>query len=305
MKVMLPVTMTDAMLVSHTEPETDHAAWAAGTTYAASTEGSPVKVIHLHRRYESLQGGNIGHTPSGTDAWWLDLGPTNRWAMFDERVNTITTAAAYTMTVRVAPLQIVNSLALIEVNCTAARVRMYDGATLVYDVTKDLDQSTIDDWFIYLTAEFYFVTETLFEDLPPYGDGEILIDLTSPSAGGVVPSIGNLAFGRVYEIGGTQYGVTVGITDYSRKSTDSFGVTSLVQRDYSRRMNAQVMVENFALRRIYQLLATLRATPCVWIGADDLDTFTPTMVWGYYRDWSVDIAYPNQSLCSLEIEGMI
>jgi hypothetical protein len=82
-------------------------------------------------------------------------------------------------------------------------------------------------------------------------------------------------------------------------------VTSRVQRDYSRRMSTQVVVENTTLRRIYQLLATLRATPCVWIGVDDLDTFTPMLVYGYYRDWSVDIAYLSHSICTLEIEGMI
>lgn len=300
MKVILPVTMTDAMLVSSTEPETDHAAYNAGTTYAAAAN-----VIYAHRRYESLQASNTGHTPDTSPTWWLDIGPTNRWAMFDQRVNSVTTAAASTLTVEIEPGVIINSLALIECACETARVRFYDEtATLVYDVTRSLDQTTVGDWLAYLTNEYYWITESVFENIPPIAGGTIRVDLTS-AATSPEPTIGNLVFGREYEIGQTLAGATVGITDYSRPTTDEFGVTSLVRRDYSRRMNAPVLVQNDYLRRVYQLLASLRATPCVWVGADNLDRLTPMLVYGYYKDWSVDIAYASHSMCSLEIEGMI
>lgn len=300
MKVMLPVAMTDGMLVSSTEPETEHPAYNAGTTYADGAN-----VIKDHRRYESLQAGNTGNDPATASAWWLDIGPTNQWAMFDQRVNTVTTAAASTLTVRIEPGTIINALALIECACESARVRFYDaGGALVYDQTRSLDQTTIGDWLEYLTAEYYWITEAVFENLPPISGGELRVDLTS-AATSPKPTLGNLAFGRVYEIGDALYGARVGITDYSRKSTDAFGVTSLLQRDYSRRMSLTVVVQSAMLRRVYQLLASLRATPCVWIGADDLDTFTPLLVYGYYKDWGVVIEYSTHSVCTLDIEGMI
>lgn len=300
MKVMLPVTMTDAMLVSSTEAETDHPAYNAGTTYADGAN-----VIKDHRRYESLQNGNTGNDPATATAWWLDIGPTNRWAMFDERVNTVTTAAASTLTVRIEPGTIINAVALVECACESARVRFYDeSANLVYDETRNLDQTSIGDWLEYLTNEYYWISEALFTDIPPIAGGELKVDLTS-AATSPKPSIGNLAFGRVYDIGQTQSGAKVGITDYSRKSTDAFGVTSLVQRDYARRMTASVLIDNVYLRKIYKLLASLRATPCVWIGTDDLDRYTPLLVYGYYKDWSVGVEYPTYSIYSLEVEGMI
>jgi len=42
----------------------------------------------------------------------------------------------------------------------------------------------------------------------------------------------------------------------------------------------------------------------VWIGADD-DRFSPLTMLGFYRDFNIDIAYPEHSLCRLEIEGLI
>lgn len=42
-----------------------------------------------HRKYEALAASS-GVSPSTDPAKWLDLGPTNRWAMFDARVGAAT-----------------------------------------------------------------------------------------------------------------------------------------------------------------------------------------------------------------------
>ena len=68
MRVIRPVIITDAMLISSTvaEPDVapdaaaDPAAYSAGTTYALADRAS---LAATHRIYESLQAGNTGNSP--------------------------------------------------------------------------------------------------------------------------------------------------------------------------------------------------------------------------------------------------
>jgi hypothetical protein len=66
------------------------------------------------------------------------------------------------------------------------------------------------------------------------------------------------------------------------------------------------MVHNSQLNRVQRLLYDLRAVPVVWLGNNDAPEFEePMVVFGFYRDFSTDVAYPTVSFCSLEIEGLI
>ena len=53
-----------------------------------------------------------------------------------------------------------------------------------------------------------------------------------------------------------------------------------------------------------RVLAEVRATPCAWLGVD-VAGFDPLTVYGFYKDFSIDIAYFYTSRCNLEIEGLI
>ena len=63
-------------------------------------------------------------------------------------------------------------------------------------------------------------------------------------------------------------------------------------------------VKNSDLNRVQSLLYGLRATPAVWI-ASDSPTFEEAMiVYGWYRDFTTEIAYPTYSLISIELESL-
>ena len=53
---------------------------------------------------------------------------------------------------------------------------------------------------------------------------------------------------------------------------------------------------------MYALLADYRATPLVWIGSEN--AYQSLIVFGYYKDFEIDIAFPTVSYCTLSIEGM-
>jgi hypothetical protein len=125
------------------------------------------------------------------------------------------------------------------------------------------------------------------------------MSLTSPST----VKVGNIVYGETITLGLTQMGLGFGIKDFSAKDTDEYGNTIFVQRTYSKRMEPTVYVENTQLRFIDRTLSRLRATPTVWIGSEEY-IYSPLVIYGFYRDYNIDIPYPSHSLLRLEIEGL-
>ncbi|WP_414903488.1 hypothetical protein ACMT1E_05335 [Sphingomonas flavalba] len=121
MKLIRPTTITDAMLTSSTIPENDHPAWATGTAYVT---GNRVILTSTHRRYEALTA-STGVNPTSDPTKWLDLGPTNRWAMFDDRVGTAATRTG-SLEVVLAPGAI-DAVALIDTDAESATVTLSVG----------------------------------------------------------------------------------------------------------------------------------------------------------------------------------
>ena len=74
MRVIPPLTITDARMTSSTVPETAPAAYAAGTTYALNDTAYTGTVGGVLTVWKSLQAGNVGHTPSSSPTWWVEIG---------------------------------------------------------------------------------------------------------------------------------------------------------------------------------------------------------------------------------------
>ena len=302
MKVVRPVVITDTMLISSSVAEDDYAAWAGGTTYAVGD-----RVIRAHIVWESLAASNIGHDPSANPVngsgvpYWLEVSSTNRWRMFDATVNSQTTASGEVV-VELQPGAI-NAVGAIELEGSTIRVQLFDGATLVYDRIQNIDNTPIDDWYDYFFEPRDPAASVLFEGVPSYMAGRVVITIANPSGGAV--ACGGVVLGAVHELGGLQPGATSGITDYSRKTTNDFGVTSIVERPFSKRSSMRLWLTTAEVRRTYGLLSGLRATPSLWVGDEDTFTYAPLVIYGYFRDFQIEIPGPVISYCSIEIEGMI
>lgn len=303
LKVLAPSPITDAGFVSSVVPEADNPAWSSVTTY-----GLAAKVMYQHRNYESLQASNTNHMPTGLPAdWWLDLGPTNRWAIFDTRVGTATTLTTSigtpALTATVAP-GICNGVAVLDLTgASSVTVTMVNGATTVYTATQELDDTYISDWYDFWFAPYDVKSDVLFGPLPPYPSAQVTVTAT-PNVVGDTVGIGAVLYGSTVELGQVQMGAGAGLIDYSRITTDDFGISTLVQRSYAKRTTFDLLIENSQLRRVYSTMAALRATPAVWVGSDNYQ-LSPLVVFGYYKDFSVEVAYATHSTASLEITGMI
>jgi hypothetical protein len=102
------------------------------------------------------------------------------------------------------------------------------------------------------------------------------------------------------DLGITETTPTVGITDYSRRSTDDFGVTTVVKRGFARRLSLRFAVPFESVDALQARLADLRATKATWI-ADD--RFRALSVSGIYKDFSIDVVSQPCSFCTLTVDG--
>jgi len=298
MKLVRPVTYQESMLISTTATNAE-ADWSSGTTYALGAV-----VTYNTKRYESVQAANTNRQPDISPTWWLDLGADNKHAMFDNIVSTATTATT-SFTVVIAPGVTFDTIALINTDAAVVEVSITDGdgGPVIYESTAGLAGTESFSWSDYFFNDPLLTrTQIIFYGIPQYLNARITITFTSSE--GTEVGCGFATFGTLYELGGTQYGASAGIVDYSRKDTDEFGTITLVRRTYSKRLSADIYVKNPDLNRVQSLLYSLRATPSVWIASEDPTYEEALVIYGYYRDFSTTIAYPNHSMMQLEIEGL-
>lgn len=303
-EIIVPTQITDAMLASSSVPEPspgDGTLWSSTTSYAVDS-----LVYIQHRRYQAAVA-NTNRNPLNdvatqtVPAAWVYLGPTNRWAAFDDEIGTITTGSA--------PLKIVlrpgltSGLALFEITAASARVTMRDapGGTIIYQRDLKLDGSIIDSFYDWFFAPYERLRDVVLTDLPgSFAQNELTIELF----GADDVSIGVVLPGMTQRIGETQQGASVGIVDYSRVTRDpTFGKVTIQKRAYSKRGTFAIMCDPRNMNRIYRTLADIRSTPCVFIATQDYG-YEPLLIYGIYRDFALEVEYLTKHLCSIQVEGM-
>lgn len=300
MKFIRPTAINDARLLSSTVPEDDYPPWAAGTAYTLGQ-----RVVYQHRVFERGVPGTTATPPASDPVNWISVGPTNRWAMFDQKMGTATTAAD-SITVVLAPGRL-NSLALLGVDASTVTVTLVADGDTVYSASLDLDSGNqVGNWYEYFYEPVYQQTEVVITDLldaalldvPAYGEGVLTVTLARP--GGAV-SCAMLVVGIVTELGDTEYGAQISIRDFSRKEPDAFGNFDLVERDYSKQMSVNVVVPRSRVDSVAKVVSRYRATNVVWIGSTE---FGSLIVYGFLEDWSLVIENYADSKFSAKIEGM-
>jgi hypothetical protein len=272
---------------------TAYLAYNAGTNYSA---GAIVTDTTNHLLYESLLGSNTGNALTNA-SWWLEISPSNKWAMFDAKVSTQTTWAS--------PLEFtidatgrVDTVALLNIDAASANITVMDGVTEAYNETYSLTSTDgITSWFAYFFEPIERVSDLVVTDIPNVLDPSITVTMTDSDD--VV--IGHFVCGLSRELGGAQYGASVGIADYSRKVQDDFGNWSIVERGFSKRGRFDVWMEREQVDPIHRLLSQYRATPVLLVGAED---YTSTYIFGLLKDWNITISYPSHSVMQIEMEGL-
>jgi hypothetical protein len=276
--------------------------WSSATTYAL---GANV-VYGIYGTYKSLQSGNLNRTPPitspFTDAYWVRTGPTNKMAMFDDQISSVSSATSEIIFAVTASA--IDTASILNVIAAKTSISVTDISTKesVYHNSNQLSGGESIDWYNYF---FYDEdtqrTSSLYLGIPAVSNSLVTVKI---SGTGTVTA-GNFVIGQLKSLGATQYGVSAGIIDYSRKDIDEFGNIVFTRRNFSKRMNASVSLTNPNLNRVQRILYELRATPVLWIASTDSQFEEPLIIYGFYKDFSTEISYPTHSICNIQVEGLI
>ena len=301
MQAIEPLTITDSVLTSSTVPEDDYAAWSSGTTYSL---GDRVIVVSVHKVYESAINSNTGNDPTTDDGTnWIEVGATNRWKAFDQKLSDPVQQANSISYTFITTDTIVNSIAFFALAADTVQITVTpDGAgSPVYDETYNLlDTTSIVDWYTYFfDPAGVKERELLVVDLPSYSSATITITITDT---GNTAEVGQIVMGNLISLGRTGYGTTVGIEDYSRKERDAFGNAVIIERAFAQKADYEVEIITQDTRRVQRFLSEYRAKPVVWIG--NQDPSYGLIVYGFYTQFSINLATPSISYTTLEVEGL-
>lgn len=241
----------------------------------------------------------LGQVPTISPLYWLNRGPSNKWAALDSQVSTSSTSTQEQIYV------------LRPGYCSGFGLFGLEGSTVEFSVLSEpggpllrsekilLDGADISNWYQYYFAEAEQKTDLVVADLSLYNLSYLTIRISGPAT----VKCGHLSVGKVVDLGGSQYGASIGITDYSTKKTDANGATTFVEKGYSKDLNVSTLFSKGQLNSVYQTLSSLRATPCTWIVADEGE-YAALTTFGNIRDFSIDVEYYDTSLCSFDIQGL-
>lgn len=297
MKLIKPTTVTDAILTSSNVAETDHAAWVNSTAYIV---GQKVIVVATHKIYECLINNTNAYPPdnlAGTTPKWLDIGPTNKFKMFDQSYHNQTVNTG-SIVVVMTPGRI-NSLGLMNVEGSTIHIEMEVDSVVVYEKDANMIMGNVGDWYEYYYNPIEKRSDFVFTDLPVYSDGILTITIS----GGITEEIkcGLCIPGFYVQIGDSLWGAKLGIINYSTKEQDVFGNFNIVVRKYSKTLSDSIRVANDRTGYIQKLLQPYYSTPALWVASE---MFEATAIYGFYRDFSIVLEDYSGAQCSIEIEGL-
>ena len=302
MIIVLPATVNDAALAFANVPENEYPLYSATVTYGL---GDTVLVLgtNIHYVYQSTVAGNLNNNPLSfavTDLTkWQRVGNDNRWKMFDGSI-TSQTSNADSIAVTLTNLGVVTAVNVLNINAASLTVTLTDNADgLVYNNTVSLvATSNTADEYSWCFAPVVRAQDYALTDLPPYANATIGVTLND--LGGTV-TCGALVAGQGEDFGAINYGAQVGIQDYSIKQKDVFGNYTILPRAFNKYANESFYVQNSLVDYLQSRLSKYRATPIVYVGNT---AFGATIIYGFYKDFNIAIAYPTQSLCTMNLEGL-
>lgn len=307
MNVLTPITLTDAMFTSSTvaEPAAGETSWVSAGTYVL---GDRRIRTTTHKVYECV----LGHTgrtalPEIDTSYWLEYGPTNKWAALDTAVSTQTTAAT-TLTMVLAP-GFCNSFALygMDASTLVYTYKETTGGTVSATATVDLLEPPLD-WYDWGFGTFKPLTKYVVSGLTPFPSAELTITVSTVGTaklGMVVVGDLQSLMGENAAFGGTEYGASAEPITYSYIKTDEYGTTSIKRRHAATDMRARVVLPHDAADYALSVVQGVLDVPAAWIATDSAATgYSGLNVFGL---GSGSLSYDsfNHAVLNINVKGMI
>lgn len=246
---------------------------------------------------------NKGHDPTTDDGtWWADVGPTNKWAMWDLLRSTATVAAS-PLVVEVTPGQRIDACALVGLEADEALIEAIVDSVVIKSWTITLLGRVVTSWLEWLTTPFTYQNVTAIWDIPAVTDLVLRITLTR-ATGNVV--CGGVVIGRQVYLGEAQYGAENDATNYSRITTDDDGNTVLNPRRSVPRTRQNVRFLKDRSAKLLETRRLLNAKPAFWSAIDDPTNgfFEPLQILGIYDGFTLTFDQPSHGMLALSLKEL-
>ena len=305
MKVIPPITITNSKFTSSTVAEPDltagrvEALWSAATNY---TVGTRVIRATTHKTYENLIAGVDAGLPESTPARWLEVGSTNKWAMFDLYRNSQTVGVS-PMKIVVSPQERVDSVAILGVSAQSALIEMKIGAVVQYTKTVNLSYRNTVSWYTYYFSKFSTKPSIILTDLPPLSGATIEITLSNGALGGDV-KCGSCVIGTGVYLGSAALNAESEALNFSLVERDNQGNTNLVVRRSINKTTQQTLLPRANVSKVIETRTALNAVPAVWSGIDDStnDCYEALLILGIYKQFTINLAYADSATVNIQLE---
>lgn len=272
---------------------TAYLAYNAGTDYAL---GAVVTDTTNHLLYESLAGSNQGEDLTDTE-WWLELGPSNKWAMFDNQIDT-QTVKPEVIEVEIALTGRMDTLGLLNVDAGMVNITLMNGETEIYN--QDFTMVNYAGIANYWDHFFEPVTRkrTLYvQDLPIITGLTLIVTITNSGGNAAV---GHMVFGRGRDLGNTQYGATLGYLDFSNIELDSdFGTRAVVLRGFKKQGDFDVWIQEAYVDQVYDIVTSYQGVPTLITATDQ---YSAAIYFGLITSAKINIAYKLYSVMRISVE---
>ena len=286
---------------SEDEPE-----WLVGTLY---NYGNEARDGHYIYKYAGIVlESNTTDSPSVDSLKvapkWINIRPTNYYAMLDGKTST-QTVNADTITVVVVGGNY-DALSLLELDAKSVDISLYDVTTnaVVYTESFDLiNNSDVFDFYSYAFNPFEFLPSIYTDKIYLYTDTKLTITINN--IGGIA-KCGRLVYGRSYYVGETGYGANLTVESYSHKETDEFGNVSLIHRGGVNIDSYEVQTPTSKIPTLRRKGTELDAIPILFVMDESATSNTENLLnFGYWDRFSIILPDPIKSTISLDIKGIL
>lgn len=252
-------------------------------------------VTHAHRLLEKITPG-LGHDPatSGPE-FWLDTGPSNRWAMFDRQIETQTT---HPDTIRVEiPLNgRFDTLGLFEVEAASINVTLMKGELEVYNENYSMTSYTgIGNYWDHFFNPVERKHLLYLTGLPIITGLTLIVTLTGTNV-----AVGHLGHGRRRRFGETERGAELGFLDYSEYGVDQFGRRTVIIRDYKDEGGFNVFVPATYVDSTRRAIKEVRGIPAIICASERYESM---VFLGLITSSKVIVTYAHESVLRVQVEG--
>lgn len=302
-KGFIPVDITDSRFISSTiaEPAGAEPAWSSGATYAEFDQVSSI-TTDSHLVYESLQSGNLNHSPAASPTWWILKSYTNRFRMFEWNRGSPSVGTSPLTTV-IRPGQRINSVFLDGMKVATAELTVQDGLNgpVIFSVTKDLLARHATTPYEIAFAPWIYDKVYANFDIPPISDPVISVTLTDPSG---TCELSRLSVGMSVDLGEVDWGTAREDENYSTISYEA-GKANFAPVPNIPVLELPIVIDTIRVNRARQFKDLANGKAVVWSAMTNIDGLQDMhSLIGPYQRFRFETLNHRETKIDLTIKGI-